>query len=49
MEEDCGETTTEMGRHHKKRLLDAAECKATGEINREQGYMEANTEEVQAS
>jgi len=34
MEEDCGETTTEMGRHQ-KRLLVAAECKAMEETNRE--------------
>ena len=47
MEEDCRETMTEMGRH-RKRLLVAAERKAVEETNREYGYLEANTEEVQA-
>jgi hypothetical protein len=34
MEEDCGETTTEMGRQHEKGLL-VAECQAMEETNRE--------------
>jgi hypothetical protein len=34
MEEDYGETMTEMGRHQ-KRLLVAAECKAMVETNGE--------------
>jgi hypothetical protein len=33
MGEDCGETTTEMGRHHQKRILVAAECKAIEETH----------------